>query len=115
MAPRGEVRDITAIIHSRLRAAANLHGALEGLIRCRSERPDLNDLIGQVEQRISNRANLVATRTPGTNEPWMADLAFQIQHITDPARRRRALQDVLIYRDRWAITDTTNPLGTPAN
>ena len=30
-------------------------------------------------------------------------------------RRRRTLQEILIYRDRWAITDNTNPLGTPAS
>lgn len=115
MTPRGEVRDLTAIIHNRLRTAANLHSAPEGLARCPGNRPDLNNLITQVEQRIRNRAKLVATRIPATQEPWMQDLASQLQIIPDPDQRRRTLQEILIYRDRWAITDNTNPLGTPAS
>ena len=113
LAPRGEVRDLTAIIHSRLSAAADLHGASEGLVHCRSNRPDLNNLISQVEQRMSNRAKLVASRIPAMSEPWMQDLASQLQNIPDPDRRLRALQEVLVYRDRWAVTDRTQPLGTP--
>lgn len=112
MTPRGDVRDPTAIIHNRLHTAANLHEAPEGLVRCPSNRPDLSNLINQVEQRIRNRAKLVAARIP-TQEPWTQDLASQLQNIPDPDRRRQALREVLIYRDRWAITDNTNPLGTP--
>jgi conjugative relaxase-like TrwC/TraI family protein len=113
LAPRGEVRDLTAIIHSRLRAAADLHRAPEGLVRCRSNRPDLTNVINQVERRMSNRVKLVATGIPSISEPWMQNLASQLRNIADPDRRRRALQEVLIYRDRWAVTDSTDPLGTP--
>ncbi|WP_051423006.1 MobF family relaxase [Arthrobacter sp. MA-N2] len=115
MTPHGEVRDLTAIIHHRLRTAANLHAAPEGLVRCPSNRPDLSNLITQVEQRIRHRARLVAARIPTSQEPWVQDLASQLQKIPDPDRRRRALQEVLIYRDRWAITDNANPLGTPVS
>ncbi|WP_442543849.1 MobF family relaxase [Arthrobacter sp. KN11-1C] len=113
MTPRGEVRDLTAIIHNQLHTAANREGAPEGLIRCPGNRPDLSNLITQIEQRIRNRAKLVATRAPASQEPWAQDLASQLRNIPDPARRRRTLQEILIYRDRWAITDDTNPLGTP--
>ncbi|UYY83353.1 relaxase domain-containing protein [Arthrobacter sp. YA7-1] len=115
MTPRGEVRDLTAIIHNRLRTAANRHEAPEGLLRCPSNRPDLSNLVTQVEQRIRNRAKHVATRTPTSQEPWVQNLNSQLQNIPDPDRRRRTLQEILIYRDRWAITDNTNPLGTPAS
>ncbi len=115
MTPRGEVRDLTAIIHNRLRAASNLHEAPGGLLQCTSNRPDLSNLITQVEQRIRIRAKLVAARIPTTQEPWVRDLASQLQNIPDPDRRRRTLQEILIYRDRWAITDNTNPLGTPVS
>ncbi|MBB6406189.1 conjugative relaxase-like TrwC/TraI family protein [Arthrobacter sp. AZCC_0090] len=112
MTPRGEVRDLTAIIHNRLRTAANRHEAPEGLLRYPGNRPDLSNLITQVEQRIRNRAKLVAARIPTHQEPWMQNLASQLQNIPDPDQRRRTLQEILIYRDRWAITDNTNPLGT---
>ncbi|WP_332602514.1 MobF family relaxase [Arthrobacter sp. S2(2024)] len=115
MTPRGEVRDLTAIIHNRLRTAANRVGAPEGLVRCPGNRPDLSSLITQVEQRIRNRAKLVAARIPASQEPWVQDLASQLQNIPDQDRRRRALQEILIYRDRWAITDNTNPLGNPVS
>ncbi|GAC1371168.1 MAG: hypothetical protein NVSMB43_06940 [Pseudarthrobacter sp.] len=115
MTRRGEVRDLTAIIHNRLRTAANLHGAPEGLIRCPGNRPDLSNLIAQVELRIRNRAKLVAARAAASEEPWVQDLASQLQNIPDPDRRRRTLQEILIFRDRWAITDNTNPLGTPVS
>ncbi|GAB2709743.1 MobF family relaxase [Arthrobacter bambusae] len=115
LTPRGQVRDLTAIIHNRLRTAANLHEAPEGLVPCPGNRPDLSNLITQVEQRIRNRAKLVAARIPTSKEPWVQDLASQLQKIPDPDRRRQALREVLIYRDRWAITDNTNPLGTPAS
>ena len=115
MTPRGEVRDLTSIIHNRLRTAANRVGAPEGLVRCPSNRPDLSDLVAQVEQRIRHRAKLVAARIPTSQEPWVQDLASQLQNILDPDRRRRTLQEILIYRDRWAITDNANPLGTPVS
>ncbi|WP_307055421.1 MobF family relaxase [Arthrobacter bambusae] len=115
MTPRGEVRDLTAIIHNRLRTAANRHGAPEGLVRCPGNRPDLDNLIAQVEQRIRNRAKLVAARIPTSQEPWVQDLTSQLQNIPDPDKRRRTLREVLIFRDRWAITDNTNPLGTPVS
>lgn len=115
MTPRGEVRDLTAIIHNRLRTAANRHEAPEGLLRCTGNQPDLGNLITQVEQRIRNRAKLVAAHIPTSHEPWVQDLASQLQNIPDLHRRRRTLQEILIYRDRWAITDNTNPLGTPAS
>ncbi|MGO4651144.1 MobF family relaxase [Arthrobacter sp. 2RAF22] len=115
MTPRGDVRDLTAIIHNRLRTAAKRHEAPDGLLRYPGNRSDLSNLITQVEQRIRNRAKLVATRIPTGQEPWVQDLASQLRNIPDPDRRRRALQEILIYRDRWAITDNTNPLGTPAS
>ncbi|MDP9906173.1 MobF family relaxase [Arthrobacter bambusae] len=115
MTPRGGVRDLTAIIHNRLRAAANLHGAPEGLLRCPGNRPDLSNLVTQVEQRIRNRAKLVAAHIPTSQEPWVQALASQLRNIPDPDRRRRTLREILIYRDRWAITDNTNPLGTPVS
>lgn len=115
MTPRGDVRDLTAIIHNRLRTAANYHQAPEGLVGCPSNRPDLGSLITQVEQRIRNRAKLVATRIPTNQGPWVQYLVSQLQNIPDPHRRRRTLQEILIYRDRWDITDNTNPLGTPVS
>lgn len=115
MTPLGEVRDLTAIIHNRLSTAANRDGAPEGLVRCPSNRPDLSNLVSQVEQRIRNRAKLVAARIPTGEEPWVQDLASQLRNVPDPGRRRRTLREVLIYRDRWAITDDTTPLGTPVS
>lgn len=55
----------------------------------------------------------MAARIPTNEEPWVQDVSSQLQNIPDPHRRRQTLQEILIYRDRWAITDNTNPLGTP--
>ncbi|MDQ6752477.1 MAG: relaxase domain-containing protein [Actinomycetota bacterium] len=113
--PHGEVRDLTATMYSRLKTAADLHGIPDGPVRWNSKRADLNNLIAQVEQRMTNRAKLVAARIPAVKEPWMQTLATALRDVSDPATRRRALQEILIYRDRWAITNSTEPLGTTSS
>ena len=42
----------------------------------------------------------------------MQELAPQLQGITDPDTRRRTFQEILVYRDRWAVTNSTEPLGS---
>ena len=108
----GEVPDLAKVLHSRLRAAADLHGIPDGPTRWHSNRADLNNLTGQVEQRMINRTKVITSRIPSSQEPWTQELAPQLQGITDPDTRRRTFQEILIYRDRWAVTNSTQPLGS---
>lgn len=111
LSPTGAVRDHVAIIHSRLSAALGKDRHPEGLVRLHSDRQDVIALIAQVERRLTLRTTAVASRALSLDQPWKQQLIQQLHDSHHPNTTKRILQAVAIYRDRWAVTDKSLPLG----
>ncbi|MEC5181247.1 MobF family relaxase [Arthrobacter sp. CG_A4] len=107
-------RDTAAVVHSRLRqflsgmpAAGN--DPLAAPVR--TSRPDLADMINQVQARVQQRMTHVARDAMMRDTEWKRALRETLgpndltEHATDVIRQ------VAIHRDRWGIDDSPLPLG----
>jgi conjugative relaxase-like TrwC/TraI family protein len=113
LTPSGGAHDSAAILHSRLAAALGSDRYSEHLVRVPTNRPDLIDLMNQVEKRMTRRAATVAGRAAEADLPWKRHLFNQLQIAGAAAESwNRVLREVAIFRDRWDVTDQNLPLGT---
>jgi hypothetical protein len=107
-------RDMTAVIHARLRqfVSGMPAGGVDVLAEpiC-SSRPDLTDLINQVQDRIQNRMGQVARAAMMQDTEWKQNLWNDLGRITLPEDATYLIRRVAVYRDRWGIDDSALPLG----
>lgn len=107
-------RDLTAVVHSRLRhfLSGMPAGGSDPLAEpIRTSRPDLADMIQQVRTRIQHRTVHI-TRTALVNDSdWKRNLLDEIGSNVVPDDATNAIRRVAIYRDRWGIHDSPLPLG----
>lgn len=104
-----------AVLHARLRQTVT-SGQLtatpdvldEALF---SERTDLLDMISQVRARTINRRDRVAREALSIGSPWTHELEITLGTTVKPEQWATTVSEVAIFRDRWEITTSTDPLG----
>lgn len=107
-------RDLAAVVHSRLQhflsgmPASRMDPLTEPI---HTARPDLADMINQVQARIQHRTDHI-TRTALVNDSdWKRNLLNGLGPTVVPENATNAICHVAIYRDRWGIEDSPLPLG----
>ncbi len=111
----GDAQDHMAVLHARLRQTVS-NGPLvaspdvldETLF---TERADLADMISQVRARTINRRDRVAREALSVGSPWVHELEKTLGATIKPERWSVAVSEVAIFRDRWEITTSSDPLG----
>ena len=108
------VRDIVAVIHTRLHQylcgmpAAGIDPLAEP---DRTTRPDLADIINQVQDRIQQRMTHLARDAMMRDTEWKRALRETLDPNTLPEDATSLIRRVAIHRDRWGIEDSSLPLG----
>ncbi|WP_442542716.1 MobF family relaxase [Arthrobacter sp. KN11-1C] len=106
-------KDATAVIHARLRnfvaGMPDREPALTG-DPVQADRPDLANMLAQVTERISNRADEVSRRALITDPEWKRNL-LEILHKEGVDDILPVVGRVAVYRDRWGIENSPLPLG----
>ncbi|MDQ0664664.1 conjugative relaxase-like TrwC/TraI family protein [Arthrobacter ulcerisalmonis] len=78
-------------------------------------RPDLAGMMQQVRERISQRAETVSMAALTADPEWKRALLEAVANSTS-GETWQLVQDVAIFRDRWALPDSPLPLGpSPAD
>ncbi|WP_226761684.1 ATP-dependent DNA helicase, partial [Arthrobacter sp. SO3] len=107
-------RDMAAVVHSRLRqflSGVPAAGSDPLAAPALTSRPDLADMINQVQDRVQQRMTHIARDTMMRDTEWKRALRETLgpngltDHATDVIRQ------VAIHRDRWGIDDSPLPLG----
>ncbi|WP_150116986.1 MobF family relaxase [Arthrobacter sp. ERGS1:01] len=111
----GDAQDHMAVLHVRLRQIAS-NGTLKGPPDVLdetlfTERTDLADMISQVRVRTINRRDRVAREALSGGAPWLHQLETTLGPAVKLERWAAAVSDVAIFRDRWEITTSSDPLG----
>lgn len=107
-------RNMAAVIHSRLRQflsgmpAAGIDPLAEPV---RMSRPDVADMISQVQDRIQQRMTNVARDAIMRDTEWKRTLLGTLGSNALPEHAANVLRRVAIHRDRWGIDDSPLPLG----
>ncbi|WP_232085254.1 ATP-dependent RecD-like DNA helicase [Arthrobacter sp. SO5] len=107
-------RDMAAVIHSRLRKflsgmpAVGIDPLAEPV---RTSRPDVADMISQVQGRIQQRMTNVARDAMMRDTEWKRALREILGPDTLPGYVTDVIRQVAIHRDRWGIDDSPFPLG----
>lgn len=73
-------------------------------------RPDLAAMIQQVRERISQRTETVSMAALTADPEWKRALLDTVGNSTS-GETWQLVQDVAVYRDRWALPDSSAPLG----
>lgn len=111
----GDAQDHMSVFHARLRQAASkgpLKASPDVLDETLfTERTDLADLIGQVRTRTINRRDRVAREALTVGAPWFHELETVLGPTVKPEQWAATVSDVAIFRDRWEITTSSDPLG----
>ncbi|MET3708865.1 conjugative relaxase-like TrwC/TraI family protein [Arthrobacter sp. UYEF6] len=107
-------RDMAAVVHSRLRhflsgMPVNGHAPLTDPIP--AGRPDLTDMISQVQERIQHRIDHVIRAAMMQDTEWKRNLLEASGPVTRPENATSLIRRVALYRDRWGIGDSNLPLG----
>lgn len=107
-------RDMAAVVHSRLRqflSGVPAAGSDPLAAPVRTSRPDLADMINQVQDRVQQRMTHVARDTMMRDTEWKRALRETLgpNSLTDHATD--VIRQVAIHRDRWGIDDSPLPLG----
>lgn len=116
----GTAQDHMAVLHARLRQTASNNSlkappdVLDEVLF--TERTDLADMISQVRVRTINRRDRVARETLSGGAPWLHELEKSLGSTIKPERWSAAVSEIGLFRDRWEITTSSDPLGpVPAN
>jgi conjugative relaxase-like TrwC/TraI family protein len=107
-------RDIAAVIHSRLRhflSGMPTNGKDPLSEPVRTSRPDLADMINQVQDRVQQRMTNVARDAMMRDTEWKRALRATLGPNTLPEHATDIIRQVAIHRDRWGIDDSPLPLG----
>jgi conjugative relaxase-like TrwC/TraI family protein len=73
-------------------------------------RPDLAAMIQQVRERISQRTETVSMAALTADPEWKRALLDVVGDSTS-GRTWQLVRDVAVFRDRWALPDSSAPLG----
>ncbi|MEC5193300.1 MULTISPECIES: MobF family relaxase [unclassified Arthrobacter] len=107
-------RDMAAIVHSRLRQfltgmpAVAINPLAEPV---RTSRPDLAEMINQVQDRIQQRMSRVSRDAMMRDTEWRRALMETLGPNSLPEHATDIIRQVTIHRDRWGIDDSPLPLG----
>ena len=107
-------RDMAAVIHSRLRqflSAMTATGMDPLAESVRTSRPDLAEMVSQVQDRIQQRIMNVARNATMRDTEWKRALLETLGPNTLPEHATDVIGQVAIHRDRWGIDDSPLPLG----
>ncbi|MDD1477903.1 MobF family relaxase [Arthrobacter sp. H16F315] len=107
-------RDMAAVVHSRLRqllSGVSTIGIDPLAELVRTSRPDLADMINQVQDRVQQRIINVARDAMMRNTEWKRALRATLRPNTLPEHATDIIGQVAIHRDRWGIDDSPLPLG----
>ncbi|WP_230085446.1 ATP-dependent DNA helicase [Arthrobacter sp. AQ5-05] len=115
-----DAQDQMAVLHARLRQTASNSPSEaspdvldEPLF---TERADLADMIGQVSARTIKRQDRVAKEALSVSSPWVHALEATLGPTVNPEQWATTVSEVAVFRDRWEIATSTDPLGpVPAN
>ncbi|MHA7294398.1 MobF family relaxase [Arthrobacter sp. HLT1-21] len=111
-------RDMAAVIHSRLRQflpgmpTAGIDPPAETVC---TARPDLADMINQVQDRIEQRMTNVARDAMIHDTDWKRALREILGPNTLAEHATTVIRQVAIHRDRWGIEESPLPLGPLPN
>lgn len=108
------MRDMAAVVHSRLRQFLSRMPA--GQIDPWAEpvftaRPDLADMINQIQVRIQHRMDHVTRAAMMEDTEWKRNLLDTFGTEVVPEDATNILRRVALYRDRWRIDNSPLPLG----
>ncbi|MET3922417.1 AAA family ATPase [Arthrobacter sp. UYEF20] len=107
-------RDMATAIHARLRHFVSRMpaGGVDSMAEpIRTARPDLDDMINQVRDRLLQRMDHVTEAAMMQDTEWKRNLLDALGPATRPEDATSLIRRVAIYRDRWGIDDSTLPLG----
>lgn len=116
----GDAQDRMAVLHARL-CQTPRNGPLDAPPDVIDEalftaRTDLADMINQVRVRTINRRDRVSREALSGGAPWLHELDKTLGSTIKPDRWAAAVSEIAIFRDRWEITTSSDPLGpVPAN
>ena len=108
-------RDLSAIVHSRLRRLssgrppASFDALNENLV---VDRKDLSAMLSQAKHRIRDRIELVGNAALIEEPEWKRDLLAQLGTDVDPFECASLVRDAAVYRDRWGVADSDLAIGT---
>ncbi|WP_159619115.1 MobF family relaxase [Arthrobacter zhaoguopingii] len=108
------VGDMAAVVHSRLRQFLTempTIGEDPLAVPVRTSRPELANMIDQVQDRIQQRMNHVSRNALMGDTKWKQALIEALGPDTLPAHATNVIRQIAIHRDRWGIDDFPLPLG----
>ncbi|WP_426939746.1 MobF family relaxase [Pseudarthrobacter sp. S6] len=107
-------RDMAAVVHSRLRqflSGMPAAGIDPLAAPVRTSRPDVADMINQIQDRVQQRMTRVARDATMRDTEWKRALLEALGPNRLPEHATNVIQRVAIHRDRWGIADSPLPLG----
>ncbi|KRE72699.1 hypothetical protein ASG77_08525 [Arthrobacter sp. Soil762] len=107
-------KDVAAVVHSRLRqfVSGMPSSSIDPLAEpMRTARPDLAELVAQVQNRMLQRMNQVIRAAVVEDSEWKRNLLEAMGQNTVPDVATDVIRHAAIYRDRWDIDDSPLPLG----
>ncbi|WP_154605515.1 MobF family relaxase [Arthrobacter sp. AQ5-05] len=113
--PADSTRNVTADVQSRLQALQRRRPSEETLgtvpASVPTNRDDLQELLTDVQQRITKRVAEVAVHALANEEPWMSVLRSQTGLQANDGAWKPLVRDIAGFRDRWNIDNPELPLG----
>jgi hypothetical protein len=106
--------DLASVVHFRLRKSLSEMPSNEPDVTLEADntaRPDLDDLITQVRNRMLNRADEVARAALMLESEWKRNLLTAKGPSVPPEKAADVVRTVATFRDRWGIEDSPLPLG----
>ena len=114
--PADSTRNVAADVQSRLQALQRRRPSEETLgtvpASVPTNRDDLQELLTDVQQRITKRVAEVAVHALANEEPWMGVLRSQTGLQANDGAWKPLVRDVAGFRDRWDIDNPELPLGS---
>ncbi|MFF2316960.1 MobF family relaxase [Arthrobacter sp. NPDC058097] len=106
-------KDVAAVVHSRLRRFLTEMPAVaeDPLAPVHSARPDLANLISQVQERMQHRMDHIITDALTHDAVWKRHLVESLAPDVRSDGAHDVVRRVAIFRDRWGIEDSPLPLG----
>ncbi|RAM37716.1 MobF family relaxase [Arthrobacter globiformis] len=106
-------KEVAAVVHSRLRRFLTEMPAVaeDPLAPVQSPRPDLTNLISQVQERMRHRMDHIIRGALTHDAVWKRNLVDSLDPDTRSDHAHDVVGRVAIFRDRWGIEDSPLPLG----
>ncbi|APX00532.1 hypothetical protein BWQ92_01275 [Arthrobacter sp. QXT-31] len=106
-------KDVAAVVHSRLRRFLSEMPSIEEdlLAPVHTSRPDLTNLLSQVQERIQHRTDQVTKDALMHDAEWKRNLMESLDVDVRSDDALDVVSRVATFRDRWGIEDSPLPLG----